>query len=212
MTLSVTLIVAVAPTQATTIILKGVKAGLNLATLTGDDADDAKTRAGLAAGGFVKVSLTPAFSVQPEVLYSMKGAKFEESSADDFTIKLDYIEVPVLLQYNIPTQGNVKPVLFAGPAVAFNMSAKLEGTIDSASADVDIDNVKSVDIGIAAGAGVELKSGTTTFGFEARYTLGLGNVLDDVSNPGSNDLVDPSTGSAFDVKNSAISILAFVGF
>ena len=49
--------------------LFGVKAGLNLASIGGDDAGDAKTRSSFHIGGLVEIPVSEKFSVQPELLY-----------------------------------------------------------------------------------------------------------------------------------------------
>lgn len=79
----------------------GVKAGLNIATLKGD-IDDVKSRAGLYAGGYARIPLAPKFTFQPEVLFSMQGAKFEYSETymgyyakEKSAFKFNYINIPL---------------------------------------------------------------------------------------------------------------------
>jgi hypothetical protein len=152
---------------------KGIKVGLNMATLGGDDAEGPgvtlSSRTGISAGAFVVVNLAM-ISIRPEVLYTMKGTKFEVNSVEG-TAKLDYVEVPVLLQYNLPLPGPISPSLFVGPALAFKLSAKQEvnGT------ETDIDSVKSTDLGLVIGAGITLNNMLTV---DVRYVLGLSS-LDD---------------------------------
>ncbi len=108
----------------------GPKAGLNIATIGGDDADqildgqslDSKT--GFAAGLFFMYQFSNMFAIQPEAYYTTKGATYSESGAD-LTISLDYIEVPFLFKLLIPIEGSkFRPSIFAGPAIGFNMTAK----------------------------------------------------------------------------------------
>jgi hypothetical protein len=68
----------------------GVKVGANAARLpglelhegSGEAEIDAKFRAGLVAGAFVAFNLTERFAVQPEVLFSRKGSRFEGHTED----------------------------------------------------------------------------------------------------------------------------------
>jgi hypothetical protein len=172
-------------------ITKGVKAGLNMATITGDDVDmgtiSPGTRMGFSVGGFVILDLPGMLGVRPEVLYSMKGAIYD-TPAGDAIIKLDYVEVPVLLQYDLMLPGPVSPVFFAGPALAFNLSAKAESPDGT---EEDIDDIKSMDIGAVVGAGVILNGKITV---DLRITLGLSTIDD------SDDEAD--------VKNQVISLMA----
>ena len=65
------------------------KIGMNIASLT--DADGADSRIGLAAGAEFEYQVTDMISVSAGALYSMQGCKY-----DDATVKLDYINVPIL--------------------------------------------------------------------------------------------------------------------
>ena len=95
------------------ITAKGIKAGLSMSTLTGD-VEGVKAKAGFAAGAFLTYNFSPALAVQPEVMYCMKGAKAE---VGDTKLKIDYLVVPVLLKYNIPTQGKVLTLVSASVPV-----------------------------------------------------------------------------------------------
>jgi hypothetical protein len=121
--------------------------------------------------------VTPNFLIQPEVLYTQKGAKYDEGGAEA-TVKLDYVEVPVLFKGRFGS-GGVKPSVFAGPAVGFKVSAKTEFDGE----EEDIEDVKGTDFGIVFGAGLDLAAGPGSFIIDARYTLGL-TTLDDSPDPG----------------------------
>src|ERR1700744_2547677 len=53
----------------------GIKGGLNLTNLYVDNSNDEHIKAGFNAGVFAKLPITKGFSIQPELLYSVKGAK-----------------------------------------------------------------------------------------------------------------------------------------
>jgi hypothetical protein len=59
----------------------GVKAGASLTNVTGDNTGNAKNIFGFHGGLIANFAVNDAFSIQPELLYSMKGAKLEESSS-----------------------------------------------------------------------------------------------------------------------------------
>jgi len=95
----------------------GLKAGLNVSTLSGDGM---KSKAGFYGGVFANIPVAQDFSVQPEVLYSGMGAKDDYDS--NTKLNLDYIAVPVMFQYN------ALPNLYfeAGPQFSFLVSSKLK--------------------------------------------------------------------------------------
>ncbi len=183
----------------------GVKGGVNIATIGGSDADslgDTKSKVGLVAGAFAEFMVGDIIGIQPEVLYSQKGVKSDDLGVDA-KIKLDYIEVPVLVKVNVPVEGSkVRPSFFVGPAIAFKASCKLQGSSGGTSASIDCEdagaNIKSTDFGATAGGGIAFDVGGAEVGVEVRYTLGFTKIDDDP---------DP-----FDIKNRVFSIMGTVGF
>src|SRR3569833_2944836 len=53
----------------------GIKGGYNLTTLYSSDVSTDHMKSGWNAGVFAKLPVTRGFSIQPEVLYSVKGSK-----------------------------------------------------------------------------------------------------------------------------------------
>lgn len=128
----------------------GVKAGYLNSNFTGDADTDAISSFYL--GGLVDFSISEKFHIQPELLYSMEGAK---------DAKLNFIRIPVMAKYYVADGFNIQ----AGPEFAFKAGG------DSAIKDA----TKSLDYGLGFGAGYELESGLF---FDARYNLGLANIYD----------------------------------
>lgn len=139
----------------------GVKAGLNISNLTGDGVDT-DSKAGFNAGGFATIPVSSMFAVQPELLYSVEGAK-----SGDTKLHLNYINIPVLFQYR--KSGFVGEL---GPQLGILASAKAKA--DGESADIK-DYFKSTNFSLAIGAGYQLTNG---LGFGVRYNLGLSNIGD----------------------------------
>ncbi len=178
----------------------GVKAGLNLANLSGDDIEDTDARTGFAGGVFFMYQFSEMFAIQPEVYYTMKGATQKDVFPGvDATIKGDYFEIPVLLKLIIPLRGSgIKPAIFAGPSLAFNTSAKIKIEADGESFEEDLEDIKSTDFGLVFGAGLGFPVGNGELGFDVRYILGL-------------TTVDDSAEEA-DVKNGVINFNLYYGF
>ena len=133
----------------------GVKAGYINSNFTGD-VSGTTANGGLYIGGLIDFALDEKFHVQPELLYSIEGAK---------DLKLNYLRIPIMAKYYIAEGFNLQ----AGPELAFKVGGD----------DIIKDSVKSMDYGIGFGAGYELTNGLM---FDARYNLGLANI----SNVGGN--------------------------
>ena len=141
----------------------GVKAGANFATIT--SADGAKTLVGLNGGALVNIPLTDQLSLQPEAIYSGQGAKAD----GDFSLHLNYINVPVLLKYSLP----VGVFFETGPQLGLLISAKEK----SGGASEDVKSFyKSTDVAWAFGAGYLIPD--VNLGFDVRYNLGLTKLAD----------------------------------
>ena len=195
----------------------GVKGGLAMADLYGDDADflEIDMKAGFTGGAMAHFHFNQMWSIQPELLYVMKGGKSEDISGDiefddgqtitnfegDLTWKLNYLEIPVLARLGIPNESKIDPFFYAGPAVSLLLSAdaSFEGTADGSAVDEEVDIkdiLKSVDFGLIFGGGVGIEAGRGEVILDARYNLGLSSI-------------DDSPDDA-DIKNGVISV--FVGY
>jgi opacity protein-like surface antigen len=161
----------------------GVLAGLDLATLGGSDFSGVGSRTGLTLGGYVTFHLDRRFGLEPELLFTQRGAS-EESDGDRVTIKMDYIDVPVLVRWDVPTTGQLRPFFLAGPTLSFQVSCNGEESQGGASVSASCDDInqanpgslskKSVDIGATLGGGVTFPAGRkTNLSLGIRYTHGL---------------------------------------
>ncbi len=148
----------------------GIKGGLNLSNLYVDDVDDENARVGFHAGIFAKMQITSFFALQPELLYSTKGAKAEGAFGDG-KFNLAYIDLPVLAVINLGENFNIH----AGPYVSYLISSSVsteDGFFSDESTSLDRDNFNSFDYGVAAGIGFNF--GAASLGI--RYNLGLNEI------------------------------------
>lgn len=139
----------------------GLKAGLNVATISGGDS---KAKAGFYGGAFANIPVASSFSVQPEVLYNGVGAKAD--GMEDLKVNLSYISVPVMFQYNFVPNFYLE----AGPQFSFLIDSKFKYQ------DVSVDGndyVKGFDFGIGIGAGYYF---TPNIGLTARYVAGVTDI------------------------------------
>src|SRR5688572_29489175 len=96
----------------------GLKAGLNVASASVSPGSDYKSKAGLHVGGLAHIHLSKNFALQPEVVYSMQGGKRD----DDIKLKLNYLNIPLLVQYM--TDNGFR--LQTGPQLGILVTAKTE--------------------------------------------------------------------------------------
>ncbi len=176
------LILAFAVTANAQVTTFGIKGGLTLASISGDDTDDLDSSMGFMVGGFAAIPLSPAISIMPEVYYAQKGAKFD-AEGTDVDVNLDYIDIPILLKYSIVGDGATPYFLF-GPSIGFNTTAEIAA--EDESEDLG-DFVSSTDIGLVFGVGVDIQK----FLIEVRYDLGLSNIwdVDDADSISNNNAV-----------------------
>jgi hypothetical protein len=176
----------------------GVKAGVNIAKF-GGDIEDLDSRTGFHAGAVAEFKLSETFSIQPELMYSQMGAKYEYIDYDgiseakiESTAKYDYLSLPILAKYYVIEGLSIE----AGPQVGFLLSAKQE---DKASGNrtfertLDVkDGTKSIDFGLAGGLAYDLPIGLF---FQARYYAGIANIAE-----------EGDTNEDFDVTNMAVQL------
>jgi hypothetical protein len=144
----------------------GIKGGLNVSNVGGDDIENNAIRTSIHAGFVTEFIISDHFSVQPELLYSGQG--FSKQEPDDFSReKLDYLLLPVLAKYYVAKNLSIE----TGPQVGYLLSAKSR-TNDS---NESIDELSKVDFSLDLGLGYELKNGVF---FQGRYNLGITNVND----------------------------------
>lgn len=183
-----------APQAAAQQNMFGVKGGFVAAEVSADELD-LDSRTGFGFGGFLQVMVGPNFSIQPEALYLAKGA-----SDDNSEVALNYLQIPVLVQYHLPTPG-VSPRLFAGPSLAFEVSCDIEDGSFSASCDEEGIDTKSADFGLVFGAGVDIPAGGVVVTLDGRYDMGVTDIGED-----ADGLADA------EIKNRAWELFAGVGF
>lgn len=181
----------------------GFKAGGNFSNFHGDDAD-ANMKTGFHVGGFV----TTAFgnlAVQPEILISTKGAKWEEASVETYT-NLLYIDVPILLKFYMTENIN----LHLGPQFGFLISASQKKDPEPQNYDEDASEFyETLDYGAVGGLEFDSNIG---FVIGARYYYGLAQVQEDVETEVIVNNISIKQVKEVDIKNSMVQVYVGIGF
>ena len=182
----------------------GIKGGYNMSNLYTEDVDDQNVLSGFNIGLFATLPLSSSVALQPELIYTTKGAELQYDNA--FTagtakFRLNYVEVPLLIKANLTKNFNVH----FGPYAAFLIDSKItnEGQNGDINFEQEIDkeDLNTVDFGVAAGLGFDFDS----FGIGARYNYGLSTV-------GKERTYAGGTYTFPDSKNSVLSIYAAIKF
>ena len=176
----------------------GVKGGFNLSNMYSENADDENILYGFNAGVYTKFPLSDMISVQPELYYTTKGSELEYNNAfinGSSKLRLDYIQLPVMVKFNIGEHFNVH----AGPYAAFLVGANVKSENDQdffeVDEDLDTDDFEKFEFGL--GAGVEFAFDPLTVGL--RYDYGLTTVGKEQNFEGENFTFP-------DAKNSLLNV------
>ena len=131
---------------------------MNISNIYGIECDRPDSRFGFIGGAFCDFDFV-SFSIQPEVLFSQKGWKY------NIGCRYNYFEIPVLIKIPLSQKFRISPYL--GPAVSLLANAKIE--------DFDFSqDVNSPDLGLVLGT--EIKT-PLKISLDVRYTMGLRKIF-----------------------------------
>jgi hypothetical protein len=160
----------------------GIKGGISLAQAKWTEETIASGRLLQPVYGvFAAFNLSKSIAIQPEAYLLTQGGKWSMViDSDTFTEKdfYRYIHIPVLAKVRLIKEGKFTPILFAGPAVDFLLSAHVKyytnGTLDK---NIDIKQYyKSTAFGLVFGAGVEHNLSKVRLILDIRYDMGLTDI------------------------------------
>ncbi|MGA9363887.1 MAG: porin family protein [Bacteroidota bacterium] len=170
--------------QAQSTVSLGFQAGLNLADAsTSPNFGEISTRMGLMVGGYLEISLSDVFSIQPELFEIQKGAESSvrtESGPSIIKWNFEYAELPILVKVKLGLN-QVRAFVFAGPNIGIKTQAESEVTLGTRSQTNDIkDQIKSTEISFDFGIGGEVRiDSTVALTTSIRYSHGLTDINKD---------------------------------
>jgi len=176
---------------------KGIKGGVNFATLSGPDSEfydfGPQRYTTFSVGGFMVYTKDEKINIQPEVYYCRKGVKYDEYDVE-ITFKLDYIDVPVLATYELAE--NIRA--FAGPSLGIYLGSSYEVLVDGSmeeSGDLsEYADMSGIDFGLVLGGSFSMNK----IIFDARYSFSLTTVVNEWYDEGD---------TTVNVKNNLIQLL-----
>jgi len=141
------------------------------------------------------------FSLQPSLIYQVKGASLDaltsgDQSLSSLDLKVGYLEVPVQIQWG-PDLMLFRPYVFAEPFVGIGINTKNDAKLlqqsvaDSKSFGDSC--LKRLEYGISLGLGVEL----SRFQISAKYYWNLGKLADGDGNVDAGDSIGEAVKTVF---------------
>jgi hypothetical protein len=163
----------------------GIMAGATYSQLTDDFTSSSNFEWGFIGGGYLEWQYHPQIAGQIEINYVQRGGSgTRASNGDDFDMDLAYLEFPLTFNAMIPVTPTVE--LRGGIGFTFALSLSCKAAIDSGSKQScgttfpGLDK-SSIEWSLPFGAGVGFNLGRNKVVLEARYHLGLSNVLKTVN-------------------------------
>jgi len=139
-------------------------------------------------------------SIQPEILYVRMGGAYEVDEANSLEFRHQYVQVPLLLKFNVIPAGPVRPFICAGGYGSYLIKAEGAMEIDGVVEKADItEDYLRYDYGVVGAAGIAFKLPGIALSIEGRYSYGLANIIK-----------DPVAGES--MKNRSLMALVGIGF
>ncbi|MFC1554892.1 porin family protein [candidate division KSB1 bacterium] len=171
---------------------KGFKGGMTYSNLIlePESVFDYSYNPGMIAGFYLETGILKYFSVQGELLFSQKGAKYK--MAQEVNIRLNYVEVPILFKLNIPV---IPAFLFninGGPYFGLKISENWSGSNILPNTDL----FKRSDYGFVIGGGIKVDAFLKYICLDVRYSQSLKHIYNDIG----------------EVNNKQLAITLGIGF
>ena len=154
----------------------GIRLGMNIATLTGDNTDGYGSKVGLNFGGTVGLRVsdsTPIF-LESGLYYTGCGAKKDKNNY----VNLNYLELPLLIKYGFQATDDIAVLPFIGPTFRYGLfggKQKYEELNEVKKRDsFGSGKCKRADVGIKLGCGAEYNK----LYMELGYQFGITNIAD----------------------------------
>ena len=150
----------------------GAKAGANISKVQGHSFND-QFKYGYHLGGFMEIPISKKLTIQPEVLFNQYSTVLDSSykniyegvfNAENANIKLNYLSIPLLLEYKMANFFRLQ----AGPQ--FGVLIDQDRTLLQNGGDA----FRRGDLSMLAGAELQIMKLRIT----GRYAIGLSNIND----------------------------------
>ena len=187
--------------------------GLNLAELNDNsnlNVFEHSFRNGIKGGLLTEYKVSNLFLIRGEINYSMRGTESIKKNnvvietyypSDKVIQKLNYIEVPILFQYNLPINFILQPKVFAGYEISFLLNSETEYRANTGFK-IEHDSKKdhkSTEYGTVFGIGTDYNIFSGKIIFDLRYYYGLSNISIDENLKITSNTISFNLGYAFSI-------------
>lgn len=151
----------------------GIKGGLNFANLYVDNVQNENIKLGGNIGLFAKLPVFRGLSIQPEILYTSKGAKVTYDNiiqgTGAYRYNLNYVESPLLMVFNITRNFSVSGGAYAAYLTSANVKdVNSDGSVNGVT-NLNAEDFNRFDYGLVSGISVDIEN----FTIGGRYNYGL---------------------------------------
>ena len=156
-------------------------------TIGGSWSSQKKMRTGFDVGLGLGYSKTGPVGGAAEIRYVARGVKWDINELTGSGIKLDtsmklaYVEIPLLMRVMPQSAGKVHPLFLVGPVLGIRASSTFNAKGPGGSASNSVSDImKSTYFAGLLGAGINIRTAErSSLLLQARYQLGLSNLIDD---------------------------------
>lgn len=157
----------------------GPKAGVSISSFNGDGIENIDERISWLGGAFVNIQIGPHLALQPEILFSRKGAEFVSNNVRN-SIAINYFEIPILGKLRLPINDVIFPHVLVGPNFAFRTNVDYSSyDLDNGTAITTNDtDIRKSDVGALVGAGIDIQTRDSGLFFtvDGRYGFGFNKI------------------------------------
>lgn len=132
-------------------------------------------------GIFKYFKLSDNFDFQPELLIANKGLNYGAKFLYDdikYLIKINYLEIPLLLKYNLTNQKSNQFSFLGGPYFSYAINNTRLVKVDNISENEKMKNINSFDWGLAAGISYSFSIYNNQFIVDYRLSLGFVDIME----------------------------------
>ena len=172
----------------------GIKAGISISALQSSEEDyrpflgyevtwlqDGTSNPvfGLQLGMFYTLKLSDEFYLQPELYFTQRGYQFDQTPLynTNYSLRINYLELPILFEYRLPFDWSFNPVITAGPFTALKLSSDKNIRTEDEEISGDLSSVDDMDYGLVFALGAELPAFNGQLIFDLRVNWGLANIM-----------------------------------
>ena len=174
----------------------GPKVGFNATNFRGADITKEEFRKAYQLGVFFTYTPKEWFALHPEIVFDQRGSNEVIYNATRREILINYITIPLSLDFRIPILQTFYPKLMVGPYTSFKINDQQRVIGNTSVPNFQEADITRVDLGGFVGTGLDIQSERIYFSFDIRYVFGA---------------IDLEHNSQIEFRNTQVSTNAALG-